>query len=62
MNPADLRDYRATHDLTQAQLAVRLGRSLRQVSAYEAGAAPIPHWLEVLLWSQTICGNTTNRA
>jgi transcriptional regulator with XRE-family HTH domain len=42
MTPATFRSHRKSLDLTQAELAERLDRSLRQISDYERGIVTIP--------------------
>lgn len=41
MTPADLRDWRKSADLSQGQLAMAIGLSLRQYQEIEAGATAL---------------------
>jgi len=49
MTGAELRAARQVLDLTQTQLADRLGVTLRTVQYYEAGQRPISRTIELLL-------------
>ncbi len=47
MTPAELCSARAALGLSQAAMAERIGRSLRQYKAYEWGEYPIPKIVEI---------------
>jgi len=49
MTGAELRAARQALDLTQTQMADRLGVTLRAVQYYEAGQRPISRTIELLL-------------
>jgi len=42
MTGPDLRTWRHTHKMTQAELATRLGITIRTVTRWEQGRCPIP--------------------
>jgi len=58
VTPAELRRARRSLDLTQAQLAVALGRSLSIINKWEGGTSPIPAWVPLALqglgWVETV--------
>lgn len=57
MTPAELRRARRSLDLTQAQLAAALGRSLSIVSKWEGGKVPVQEYVPLALqglgWVET---------
>jgi len=51
MTPNNLRNLRMLAGLSQEGLAVALGISRRTIIRWEAGAWPIPRWVELALQS-----------
>jgi DNA-binding XRE family transcriptional regulator len=49
MTPHKLRSYRRKHDLTQKQLADRIGVNQSSVAKWELGTHPIPKWVGKML-------------
>ena len=49
MTPAELRRARRSLDLTQAQLAAALGRSLSTISKWEGGKVPVQEYVPLAL-------------
>lgn len=49
MTPAALRRARRSLDLTQAQLAAALGRSLSIITKWEGGTVPVPDYVPLAL-------------
>ena len=60
MTPAELRHARRSLDLTQAQLAAALGRSLSIIGKWEGGKSPVPAFVPLALqglgWVETMEG------
>lgn len=49
MTPAELRDWRLAHGLTQAQAATWVGVSRRLWIRWEMGDRPVPKWLRIIV-------------
>jgi len=49
MRRALLRDFRAAHGLTQAELGRFVGVSRNTIERWERGVHPIPQWARLLL-------------
>lgn len=49
MTPKQLKTARKRLKLSQEALGANVGRTGRQVSNWETGHTPIPHWLPVLI-------------
>jgi len=49
MRRALLREYRAAHGLTQAELGLFVGVSRNTIERWERGVHPIPQWARILL-------------
>jgi transcriptional regulator with XRE-family HTH domain len=62
MTPERFLAIRKQLDLTQAQLAMRLGyKHAYQISHYETGARPVPHLLALLMEAWWVMGRVPER-
>lgn len=54
LGPLSIREWRALHDITQAEAAAMFGISPRQWQYYEAGVKDEPKWMSAALFGTLV--------